>query len=440
MDGSLDYSGLTLKEIQKHHRSSVAYIPEDDVHLPTMTVRQTLEFALESKTPRRLMHQVPRFMEEFGRIFGMDHVMDTLVGNEYIRGVSGGQRKRVSILESLATDSFVNCWDGSTRGLDAASALDYIRSLRIMTDTTDRATLVSLYQVSDAMYELMDKLMLIDEGRMLYQGPTSDAEGYFNALGYKRLPRQTMSDFLTSITAGNAENIYDPNDASVPRGAIHLEKAFKASQAFKDVQTEIQLYEEEIGTEPAPGRVSRTGSSSPSVTKEQVHQPKSRFVSSTSPYNTSFFRQALLATKRQYWQLMGHKAPFITKASCIFVCAFLLGSMFYMMPTDTGGVYSRGGFSFYCASIVAWFQMAELETAFFDRTVVSRQRRYAMMRPSAVVAGKAILDIPLILLQTFSFTIVAYFLAGMRVDVSLAFSDRLMNHTDFWIGWSILCL
>lgn len=394
----------------------MAYIPEDDVHLPTLTVRQTLEFALKSKTPRRLLQQVPRFMEEFGRILGMGHVMDTLVGNEYIRGISGGERKRVSILESLATDSSVNCWDGSTRGLDAASALDYIRSLRIMTDSTDRATLVSLYQASDAMYALMDKLLLIDQGRMLYQGPACHAESYFKALGYRRLPRQTMSDFLTSVAAGNPENLYNPNDKSVPRGAANLEAAFRSSKYFTDVQTEIRLYEAEINT-PASGQTSRTGSSL-HLAKDQVHQPKSRYVSSSSPYNTSFFLQAMLSAKRQYWQLMGHKTPFVTKTSCIFVCAFLLGSMFYKMPTDTAGVYSRGGFSFYCAATVAWFQMAELESAFFDRTVVSRQRRFAMIRPSAVVAGKALLDIPSLLLQTFLFSIVAYFLAGMRLDVS----------------------
>ena len=105
------------------------------------------------------------------KVFGISHVMDTLVGNEHIRGVSGGERKRVSIIETLATDGVVVAWDGSTRGLDAAATVDYARSLRILTDVSRKATIVSLYQVSEEVWNYMDMVLLLDEGRMLFQGP-----------------------------------------------------------------------------------------------------------------------------------------------------------------------------------------------------------------------------------------------------------------------------
>ncbi|KAF4459467.1 ABC multidrug transporter [Fusarium albosuccineum] len=417
--GSIDYSGISLEEVNKKYRGAVAYIPEDDIHLPTLTVRQTLEFALKNKSPKRLLGQVPRFLDEYGRIFGMTHVMDTLVGNEFIRGVSGGERKRVSILESLASDSSVQCWDGSTRGLDAASALDYIRSLRIMTDACDRATVVSLYQASDAIYNLMDKLLLIDEGRMLYQGPACEAEHYFNALGYERLPRQTMSDFLTSITAGKHENMANAQDEKFPRGAIDLERAFRASQAFKAVQDEVQLYEADVL---ATAQRQNSVNSAVTAFKDIRNHCKSRFVSAHSSYNTSFVRQALLCTRREFWQLRGHLAPFLSKFICILSCAFLLGSMFYNMPVDTAGVYSRGGFSFYCAALVAWFQYVELENALHDRSVMSRQKRFAIVRPSAVIFGKFLLDLVTVFLLTFCFAVVAYFLGGMRAEAGAFFA------------------
>lgn len=163
----------------------MAYVPEEDDHFPTLTVRQTLEFALQSKTPKRFQEDIPRYLDVFARVFGISHVLESLVGNEYIRGVSGGERKRISIIESLATNSSVVAWDNSTRGLDASSALDYARSLRILTDTCGKATIVSLYQVSDAVFALSDKILLIDEGRMLYQGPSHLAKPYFESLGYE---------------------------------------------------------------------------------------------------------------------------------------------------------------------------------------------------------------------------------------------------------------
>lgn len=378
------------------------------MHLPTLTVRQTLEFALCNKTPKRWLSEVPRFLEVFGQVFGMTHVMDTLVGNEYIRGVSGGERKRVSILESLASDSSVNAWDGSTRGLDASSAVDYVRSLRILTDACKRATIVSIYQASDAIYEMMDKVMLIDQGRMLYQGPACQAEAYFNSLGYQRLQRQTMSDFLTSIPLAVPESIMAGFETRVPRGAVNLEQAFRSSQAFEAIKHEVAAHESDFA---------RHNSISPH-TDAQSSQRKSRFVSPKSSYNTSFPRQVVLCAKRELWQLSGHKLPFLTKLACVVICALLLGSMFYQMPADTAGVYSRGGFAFYSSALVAWFQMAELETAFYDREVVSRQKRYAAVRPAAVVAGKVLVDVLTVSVMCFVYAVLSYFLAGMRYDVS----------------------
>lgn len=413
--GSIDYSGLSPEDVLKRCRGLVSYVPEDDIHLPTLTVRQTLEFALQTKTPKKSLHEVPQFLEEFGRVFGMTHVLDTLVGNEFIRGISGGERKRVSILESLASGSSVNAWDGSTRGLDASSAVDYAKSLRIMTDACNRATIVSLYQASDAIYELVDKVLLIDEGRMIYQGPANKAEAYFNALGYQRLPRQTISDFLTTIPLGDPAIIRPGFETRVPRGAVDLEQAFRASQAFKDVQDDVHRYETERKTSS-----DSDGSSFSEIAeyKQHVQHRKSKYVSPRSPYNTSFPRQVMLCAKREVWQLRGHYLPFLTRLICNISCAFLMGSMFYNMPNDTDGVYSRGGFSFYSTALVSWFQIAELEAAFFDRTVVSRQKRYAAVRPSTVVAGKALVDIFTVLIQSASFSIIAYFLAGMKREVS----------------------
>lgn len=97
-----------------------------------------------------------------------------------MRGISGGERKRVSIAETLATKSTVVSWDNSTRGLDASTALDYANSLRVMTDISNRTTLVTLYQAGEGIYELMDKVLVIDEGRMIYQGKANTHKPQFN--------------------------------------------------------------------------------------------------------------------------------------------------------------------------------------------------------------------------------------------------------------------
>jgi len=78
------------------------------------------------------------------RMLNISHTKNTLVGDEFVRGVSGGERKRVSIAEMMATRARVQCWDNSTRGLDASTALDFVKSLRIMTDLLGQTTFVTL--------------------------------------------------------------------------------------------------------------------------------------------------------------------------------------------------------------------------------------------------------------------------------------------------------
>ncbi|KAJ5772773.1 hypothetical protein N7457_007669 [Penicillium paradoxum] len=415
--GSIDYSGLSPEEVRKHYRGAVAYIPEDDVHFPTLTVRQTLEFALQSKTPKRYRDKIPRYLEIYGRVFGMSHTMNTLVGNEYIRGVSGGERKRISIIESLATDSSVACWDNSTRGLDASSALDYARSLRIMTDTCGKATLLTLYQASDAIYELVDKVLLIDEGRMLYQGPANEAKGYFEDLGYECADMQTTSDFLTSITLPERRQFRAGWENRSPKGPIELEAAFRQSAAFAKIETAVKSYEDrKFTTKTSETYPADSDCDSVEEFKKTVQSDKSRFVSSKSPYTISLFRQVVLCTKRQIWQLKGHLGPLYIKLISCVVYGLLIGSMFYDQPQTTEGLYSRGGVLFYSAILLAWLQMSELEEAMQGRDILSRQKKYAFVRPSAVCLARVLTDMVVTIFLTFLYSIVMYFLSGLRTE------------------------
>ena len=434
--GSIDYSGLSPEEVQKHFRGQVAYVPEDDVHFPTINVRQTLEFALQCKTPKRYRHRIPRYLDIYGRVFGMSHTMDTLVGNEYIRGVSGGERKRISIIESLATDSCVTCWDNSTRGLDASSALDYARSLRIMTDTCGKATLLTLYQASDAIYELVDKVLVIDEGRMLFQGSAREAKQYFEDLGYECGPMQTTSDFLTSITVPERRKFRPGWEHRAPKGAVQLEEVFRNSSAFKTIEQDIQAYEAQRFSCKGSA-TSQTDSECGSLDqfKQNVQNDKSRFVPSKSSYTISLFQQVVLCCKRQLWQLKGHVKPTFIKLASAVIYGLLIGSMFYDQPQTTDGMYSRGGLLFYSAILLAWLQMSELEDAMGGRDILSRQKKFAFVRPSAVCLARVVSDSVVSFLITALYMIVVYFLSGLKLNVSslVKLTPKVSQDADFEI-------
>lgn len=146
--------------MQGQFRGDVIYQAETDVHFPHLTVGQTLLYAALARTPSNRIPGVSR--EQYAQhvrdvimaTFGLSHTINTKVGNEFVRGVSGGERKRVSIAEVALAQSPIQCWDNSTRGLDSATALKFVQTLRLAADINSTATVVALYQASQESYEV----------------------------------------------------------------------------------------------------------------------------------------------------------------------------------------------------------------------------------------------------------------------------------------------
>ena len=246
VSGEVSYGGISAEEQHKRFRGEVNYNPEEDQHFANLTVWQTLRFALMNKTKKHDRDSIPIIINAFLKMFGITHTKNTVVGNEFVRGVSGGERKRVSIAELNSTKSTVVCWDNSTRGLDASTALDYAKSLRIMTDISKRTMFVTLYQAGESIYELMDKVMVIDAGRMLYQGPANEARQYFIDLGFYCHDQSTTADFLTSLCDPNARQFQAGREASTPKTPEELEAVFKKSDTYKRILDDVDTYQKEL--------------------------------------------------------------------------------------------------------------------------------------------------------------------------------------------------
>lgn len=164
---------------------------EEELFYPRLTVGQTMDFATRLKVPSHLPDgtaSVSEYTAETKQFLmesmGISHTADTKVGNEFVRGVSGGERKRVSIIECLATRGSVFCWDNSTRGLDASTALEWAKALRAMTNVLGLSTIVTLYQAGNGIYNLFDKALVLDEGKQIFYGPASAAKPFMENLGF----------------------------------------------------------------------------------------------------------------------------------------------------------------------------------------------------------------------------------------------------------------
>lgn len=141
-------------------RGEAMYSAETDVHFPQLSVGDTLTFAALARAPRNRLPGVSRrqyadhMRDVMMAMLGLSHTINTRVGNDFVRGVSGGERKRVSIAEATLSQSPIQCWDNSTRGLDSANALEFCKTLRLSTKYAGTTACVAIYQASQSAYDV----------------------------------------------------------------------------------------------------------------------------------------------------------------------------------------------------------------------------------------------------------------------------------------------
>lgn len=300
----------------------VLYNPEDDLHYATLTVRDTLLFALKSRTPDKAS-RIPgesreeyqqTFLSAIAKLFWIEHALGTKVGNELIRGISGGEKKRTSIAEAMVTKASTQCWDNSTKGLDASTALEYVQSLRSLTNTANVSTLVALYQASENLFDLFDKVILIEDGKCSFFGPSQDAKAYFESLGFECPPRWTTPDFLTSVSDPHARRVREGWEDRVPRTATEFQDAYRQSDIYKRSLADVENFENETEAQKQEREAAR------SITKRKN-------------FTISFYKQVMILTHRQFLVMFGDRNTLIGKWGVITFQALIVGSLFYNLPT-----------------------------------------------------------------------------------------------------------
>ncbi|CDS13463.1 hypothetical protein LRAMOSA05639 [Lichtheimia ramosa] len=424
IDGDVSYGGIDPDTFAKRYRGQVVYNEEEDQHYPTLTLKETLQFALRTKTPgNRLPNEtkvdfVNKILYLLGNMLGLTKQMDTLVGNAFVRGLSGGERKRLSIAEVMTTQSSIVCYDCSTRGLDAASALDYVRSLRIMTNVFNKTTIATLYQASNSIFNLFDKVLLLDEGYCLYFGPISKARDYFEDLGFYCPPRKSTPDFLTGLCNPLERQVLPGFEDSVPKYASEFQKCYYASDIYKSMMAELDAYEAHIHEEKPSRRF-----------EEAVHEEHQKRASKKNPYIASFYQQVLALTIRQYQIMIKDKQSLISSFFTVLIQGLITASCYFNLPLTGTGSFSRAGALMFAMVFVVLVSQSSLVAYLTGRPVLEKHKHFAMFRPSAFYISQVIIDIPFAVVQVLLFEICSYFMMGLNLDAGRFFTYFLLLFT-----------
>ncbi|CAK7563130.1 MAG: ATP-binding cassette transporter snq2 [Sporothrix epigloea] len=421
VDGEVLYGSFTAKEFE-NYRGECVYNQEDDVHHATLTVEQTLAFALDTKVAGKLPEGMTKakfkseVVDTMLRMFNIEHTRHTVVGGPFVRGVSGGEKKRVSIAEMLCTNACVVSFDNSTRGLDASTALDFTKCLRAYCTLYQTTTFVSLYQASENIFSQFDKVLVIDGGRQVYFGPTQEARGYFEGLGFETRPRQSTPDYLTGCT-DEFERIYAPGFSAdnAPHDPASLAEAFDRSTFAQRLGAEMAAYKATLTEEEDKYHNFRVA----------VKESK-QWGAGGTVYAIPFYRQIWALIKRQFILKWQDKTALALAWLRTIIIAIVLATLYLRLPETTESAFGKGGLMFMSLLFNAFEAFAELSTVMLGRGVLNKHKAYAFHRPSALWLAQIIVDQAFAISRIFVFCVVVYFASNLHRSPGAFFTFFLL--------------
>lgn len=335
---------------------------QDDLLLSNLTVRETIEFAAKLKTPRSEMHKIQKMVDGVLDDLGLRAVEQSLIGQSMGgagRGISGGERKRVSVAVELVTRPPLIFLDEPTSGLDSTAALELMKTLKDLCQKGGHSIVTIIHQPRTTIFDLVDGLLLLSKGEEVYSGPASGARRVLEScpiIGCN-LPEQTnIADWIIdliivdenrakSVTAlGDEENL-DSGNKLLP---IHWQR----------LRSEIE-------------KVSVFAYRLSSLAEIKNSIPK---------YTSSFTMQLKMLTRRAVKQTRGEK---ISDASLIATCAFIIfeSAFWFRLTNDTNHIYERNSLVFFLiigqANAVV---ISSVPTFKRDRALLTRERMKKMYR------------------------------------------------------------
>ncbi|KAK7284891.1 hypothetical protein RJT34_19645 [Clitoria ternatea] len=238
VSGRITYCGHALNEFVA--RKTCAYISQHDLHYGQMTVRETLDFSgrclgvgtkyeMLEELSRRERHagikpdpEIDAFMKATAisgqktslatdyilKILGLDICADIVVGDNMMRGISGGQKKRVTTGEMLVGPAKALFMDEISTGLDSSTTFQICNFMRQMVHIMDETMVISLLQPAPETFELFDDIILLSEGQIVYQGPRENVLEFFENMGFKCPARKGVADFLQEVTSKKDQQQY----------------------------------------------------------------------------------------------------------------------------------------------------------------------------------------------------------------------------------------
>ncbi|KAF5937867.1 hypothetical protein HYC85_025373 [Camellia sinensis] len=413
--GSITYNDQPYSKFLK---SRIGFVTQDDVLFPHLTVRETLTYAALLRLPKTLTKQEKekRAIDVIDEL-GLERCQDTMIGSSFVRGVSGGERKRVCIGNEIIINPYLLFLDEPTSGLDSTTAL---RIVQILQDIAEggKTVITTIHQPSSRLFHKFDKLILLGKGSLLYFGKASEAMVYFSSIGCSPLIAMNPAEFLLDLANGNI------NDVSVP----------------SELEDRVQMGNSETET--------RNGKPSPAVVHEYLveayetraadnekkklmiptpidEELKSKVYTSKREWGASWWKQFSILFCRGLKERRHDYFSWL-RITQVLAIAVILGLLWWQSDGNSPpNQQDQAGLLFFIAVFWGFFPVF---TAIFtfpqERAMLNKERAADMYRLSAYFVARTTSDLPLDLLLPSLFSSCGLFHGRLEKECWSIFSNH----------------
>ncbi|KAI5658381.1 hypothetical protein M9H77_27174 [Catharanthus roseus] len=432
--GEISYNGYKLQEFVP--QKTAAYISQQDFHIPDMTVRETLDFSSccqgvgsRSEIMIELCRRekaagilpdpdIDTFMKAISvegqktslqtdyilKILGLNICADTLVGDALRRGISGGQKKRLTTGEMIIGPTNVLFMDEISNGLDSSTTYQVVACLQHLAHVMSATILVSLLQPAPETFDLFDDIILMAEGKIVYHGPRNDVLEFFESCGFRCPERKGVAEFLQEVLSRKDQAQYwHRSEATYSYISVDtLSKNFKESPYGRKLNEELSL----------------------SLVKSKGSKDALVFSTYSLP-KWKLFRACL---SREFLLMKRNSFVYVFKSLQLFLIASITLTAFLRTQMDVDVLHANYylGALFYALLILVVDGYPELSLTVTRLAIFYKQRDLFFYPAWAYTIPTTILKIPLSLLEALVWTCLTYYTIGYSPELGRFFRQLIL--------------
>ncbi|XP_021608822.2 ABC transporter G family member 9 [Manihot esculenta] len=378
--GTITYNG---KRFSNAIKRNTGFVTQDDVLYPHLTVTETLVFTALLRLPNNLTKE-DKIMQAEAVItqLGLTKCKNSIIGGSFMRGVSGGERKRVSIGQEMLINPSLLFLDEPTSGLDSTTAQRIVSTVWEQAKG-GRTIVMTIHQPSSRLFYMFDKVLLLSDGNPLYFGKGSEIMDYFSSVGYTPSVAMNPSDFVLDLANGVASytDVCD-NQATVKQSLV---SAYKSNLADK--------------------------------LKAEVHENDNHLQDGESDkqfagWATTWWQQFAVLFRRGVKERR-HESFSSLKIGQILIVALLAGLLWWQ--SDTSHLQDQIGLLFFYSGFWGFYPLFQAIFTFpQERRMLAKERSSGMYRLSSYFMSRMVSDLPMELVLPTIFVAITYWMAGLK--------------------------